>query len=559
MAQAAPKFVFEMENMTKAYGDNVVLENINLSFYHGAKIGIVGDNGTGKSTLLRIMAGVDKDISGRAEPCKGIRVGYVPQEPQLDTSKSIKENLLDAFTEVTAWVDRYNQISVEMCEEMSDEAMNKLMEEMGTLQEKIDAVDGWELDRQLEIAADAMVLPPDDANIATLSGGEARRVALCKAFLEKPDILLLDEPTNHLDGETIDWMEQFLREYEGTVIVVTHDRYFLDNITKWILEIENTRGIPFEGNYSQWLARKIQIMAEKEKTASSRRKMLNNEIKWLKMNNEERQRESRARISNFEEMIRKGSEGRMNASEIMIAPGPELGEKVLTFNNITKGFDDITLIDGLSFDIPRGAVVGILGPNGVGKSTMFKMINGSETPDSGTVEVGPTVAMSYVDQQRDHLDGSKTIFEEITGGADEISLGKVMIPSRAYVSRFAFTGKGQQKLVGNLSGGERNRVHLAKLLRQSGNFLLLDEPTNDLDVGTLQTLENAILQYQGSIMLISHDRFFLDRVCTHMIVFEGNAKVRWFEGNFEAYEERRREELKDNPQKRRGAFKRLSR
>lgn len=553
----APQFVFATEGLTKRYSDKAIFENISLSFFYGAKIGIVGDNGAGKSTLLKIMAGLDTEFDGTAELGKNMRIGYVPQEPQLDPNKTVRENLEEAFADTKAMIDRYNEITASMGGELSDDEMDKAMADMEKLQEKIDAVDGWELDHALEVASDAMVLPPDDADVTKLSGGERRRVALCKAFLEKPDMLLLDEPTNHLDGETIDWMEKFLHDYPGTVIIVTHDRYFLDNITKWILELDGGRGVPFEGNYTDWITQKIRMLAVKEKSESSRQRAFNHELKWLKMTNENRQEMSRSRILDYENMIRGKSEGRNDASEILIAPGPPLGEHVLRVNNLSKGFDDRKLIENLSFDIPRGAIIGILGPNGVGKTTLFQMIQGTLEPDSGSLELGPTVALSAVDQHRDHLDGEKTIFDEIAQGMDEFKIGDRSIPARAYVSRFNFKSTDQNKLVKNLSGGERNRVHLAKLLRSSGNFLLLDEPTNDLDVGTLQTLENAILQYAGSILLISHDRFFLDRVCTHMLVYEGDAKVRWFEGNFRAYEEKRSEELKGKSHKRRGAYRKL--
>ncbi len=532
-----PKFIFSMSDVCKTYDKKPVLQDINLSFFYGAKIGIVGENGSGKSTLLRIMAGIDTEIDGTAELAKGMRAKLIEQEPKLDLDKSVRENLMTAMAPIQALIDQYNEIGDRMAEPTEADEMDKLLEQMGRLQDRIDACDGWELDRQIDVAADALVLPPDDADIRRLSGGERRRVALCMALLERPDLLLLDEPTNHLDAETIAWLEQALREYAGTVIIVTHDRYFLDNITKWILELDNGRGLPFEGNYSSWLAQKQELLRRIEKKETQRQRSLARELEWIRATPAGRQTKNKARIANYEELA--GQSFKVDASDyrIQIAPGPRLGEKVLTADRLCKGYDGIDLLKDCSFDLPRGGVVGVVGPNGTGKTTLLRMIVGEETPDAGSITLGPTVTLSYVDQHRDALDDERTIFEEITDGKDTIELGDLSMNSRAYVARFNFRGPLQQKKVGQLSGGERNRVHLAKLLRRGGNLLLLDEPTNDLDVNTLRVLEQALIDFPGCAMLVSHDRFFLDRVCTHLLILEGDGRTRWFDGNFQAYEE----------------------
>ncbi|MCE5229596.1 energy-dependent translational throttle protein EttA [bacterium] len=537
----ASQYIFTMLHMTKSFGARTVLKDISLCFFPGAKIGVVGDNGSGKSTLLKIMAGLDKQFEGEAWPDKGVRVGLVAQEPHLDMDKSVRDNVELAFADIKAMLTEFDQVTAAMGEPQSDDEMDRLMNRMSQLQDAIDAAGGWELDRKLDVAADALVLPPDDQEAGTLSGGERRRVALCRALLEQPDILLLDEPTNHLDAETVEWLEEQLRNYPGTVIIVTHDRYFLDNITKWILELENGRGLPFEGNYSSWLEQKLAILARAEKQGSARRASLDRELKWIRMSTADRHELGRARLQQYEQLY--VTERNAGDNVIEIPPGERLGDEVLTIENLTKGFGDNVLIKDLNLTLPRSAVVGIIGPNGAGKTTLFKMITGEEKPDVGTVRVGETVDLAYVDQHRDNLDDSKTVFEEISGGAEEIKLGTRVIPSRSYVSRFNFRGTDQQKLVGNLSGGERNRVHLAKLIRRGGNFLLLDEPTNDLDVSALRMLEDAINSFPGCMMLISHDRFFLDRVCTHLLVFEGEGQVKWFEGNFADYERLKRSQM----------------
>jgi ATP-binding cassette ChvD family protein len=557
-----PQFVFEMHDVTKMFGDKVVLADISLSFYYSAKIGIVGENGSGKSTLLKIMAGLDKDIQGTATLARNMRVRYVQQEPQLELDKTVRENLRTAMKPVQDLVDRFNDVS-DLLGDPNVKDMDKLLDEMGRLQEKIDACDGWEMERLMDIASDAMVLPPDDTLVRQLSGGERRRVALCMALLEKPDLLLLDEPTNHLDAETIQWLEAQLREYPGTVIIVTHDRYFLDNITKWILELENTRGLPFEGNYSSWLKQKAELLRITEKKETQRQRTLARELEWIETSHRGRQQKNLARIKSYEQLASQQVMDEKSETIIQIAPGPRLGDKVLSFSGVAKAFKDadgseITLLDDCSFDLPRGAIVGVIGPNGTGKTTMFRMIVGQEKPDAGRIEVGPSVVLSHVDQHRDALDDRKTIFEEITDGKDRIELGTVTMMSRSYVARFNFRGTQQQKKVGECSGGERNRIHLARLLRRGGNLLLLDEPTNDLDVSTMRVLEQALIDFPGCAMVISHDRFFLDRICTHLLVLEGNGKTRWFEGNFEAYEEAVLAENPDRVAHRRGKYKRLT-
>jgi len=554
----AGEYVFTISGLSKTYGAKTVLENINLSFYHGAKIGIVGENGSGKSTLLKIMAGEDTEFDGKADPLKGTRIGFISQEPHLDMNKTVRENVEDAFSEVKKLLNEFNEVSAKMGEPLPDEEMEKALEKMGRLQDQIDAVDGWELDRQINVAMDALVLPPDDQQPSTLSGGEARRVALCRALLQKPDILLLDEPTNHLDAETVQWMEETLANYPGNVIVSTHDRYFLDNITKWILELENGRGIPFEGNYTSWLEQKAGLLKQRDKTASSLQRKVDQELEWLRASPSARRKKNKSRISDYEKLVAQKMEVDENTLDIQIDSGPKLGGKVIEATGLTKGYNNNPLIKNLTFSIPRGAVVGLIGPNGTGKTTLFRMVVGEESPDAGKIEIGSSVKLSYVDQHRHDLDGDKTIFEEITGGTDQIEVGGRSINSRSYVGKFNFKGSDQQKKVANLSGGERNRVHLAKLLRRGGNVLLLDEPTNDLDVTTLRNLESAILNFSGCVLVISHDRFFLNRICTHLLVFEGESKVRWFEGNFEEYQEKRREELGGREENRRSKYKKLT-
>jgi len=556
-----PQFIFEMHGVTKSYGEKVVLCDISLSFYYGAKIGVVGENGAGKSTLLRIMAGLDRDFFGTATLAKGMRVRYVAQEPQLDLDKTVRENLATAMKPVQDLVDRFQAISARMAEPEEGDDLDKLMDEMGRLQERIDACDGWELDRLLDIASDALVLPPDDAPVRQLSGGERRRVALCMALLEKPDLLLLDEPTNHLDAETIQWMEQALREYPGTVIIVTHDRYFLDNITKWILELENCRGLPFEGNYSSWLEQKAELLRIIEKKETQRQKTLQRELEWIRNSHQGRLQKNQARIRAYEQLASQELDAK-SETIIQIAPGPRLGDKVLTAKSVSKSYlggdGPLRLLVDCSFDVPRGAIVGVIGPNGTGKTTLLRMIMGQEPPDAGALELGPSVVLSYVDQHRDALDDRRTVFEEITDGKDRIELGSISVNSRVYVARFNFRGPAQQKLVGECSGGERNRIHLAKMLRRGGNLLLLDEPTNDLDVATLRVLEQAMIDFPGCALVISHDRFFLDRIATHLLVMEGDGRTRWFEGNFAAYEKAVAAEDPDRLAHRRSKYRRLT-
>jgi ATP-binding cassette ChvD family protein len=557
-----PQFIFEMHDVSKRYGEKPVLQGINLSFYYGAKIGVVGENGSGKSTLLKIMAGIDKDFDGTASLGKGMRVRYVAQEPLLDLDKTVRDNLRTAMQPVQELIDRFNAISERMAAPDEGDDFDQLMDEMGRLQEKIDACNGWELDRMLDMASDALVLPPDEAPVRKLSGGERRRVALCMALLEKPDLLLLDEPTNHLDAETVQWLEQTLRDYPGTVIIVTHDRYFLDNITKWILELENTRGIPFEGNYSSWLAQKAELLRVTEKKESQRQKTLQRELDWIRNSHQGRQQKNQARIKSYEELAGQKIIDATSEAIIQIAPGPRLGDKVLSCKGVCKGYvvagEPLKLLEDCTFDLPRGGIVGVIGPNGTGKTTLFRMVIGAEQPDAGTIELGSSVVLSYVDQHRDALDDERTIFEEITDGKDRIELGNVSMNSRVYVSRFNFRGTQQQKKVGQCSGGERNRIHLAKMLRRGGNLVLLDEPTNDLDVNTMRVLEQALQDFPGCAMVISHDRFFLDRICTHLLVMEGNGQAVWFEGNFAAYEQAVLAAEPDHLAHRRGKYKRLA-
>lgn len=547
------KFVFTMRDLCKYYGDKCILNGINLSYFAGAKIGIVGENGAGKSTLLKIMAGVDREFEGFAEPAKGVRVGYVPQEPRLDPGLTVRENLMLAFKDTVAMLEKYDELAASMGQGGDDE---KLMDEMSKVQERIDAVDGWELDRQVDMASAALLLPDDSAETARLSGGEMRRVFLARTLLEKPDILLLDEPTNHLDAETVYWLENHLREYPGTVIIVTHDRYFLDRITKWILELEGGKGYPFEGSYSDWLAMKAAQLEEAGKKAESHKKVLAKELEWIRTSPSGRRAKSRARVNRYEEMSAQNFDVQESSLEIQIPPGPHLGNFVLRTDRLNKAFGDNVLMQDFSVDIPPGAIVGIIGPNGAGKTTFFRMLTGEVEPDSGKLEIGPTVVLSYVDQSRESLNDEKTIYEEVSGGLDRIKLGDREIHSRAYVSRFNFKGTEQQKKVGKLSGGERNRVHLAKLLKSGGNVLLLDEPTNDLDTNTLRYLEEGLNNFPSSAFVISHDRFFLDRVCSHLLVFEGEGKVSWYEGGFEEYEAVL-QQRKDNFIDRRAKYRKL--
>lgn len=551
-----------MQDVCKAFGDKVVLNNINLSFFYGAKIGVVGENGAGKSTLLKIMAGLDDDFEGKAELAKGMRVRYVEQEPVLDLDKTVRENLLTAVAHVQGLIDRFNVVSELMGDPDEADNFDKLMDEMGRLQEQIDATDGWELDRLIDIASDALVLPPDDTVVRVLSGGERRRVAICMALLEKPDLLLLDEPTNHLDAETAQWLEQALREYPGTVIISTHDRYFLDNITKWILEIDDTHGLPFEGNYTSWLEQKAELLRVHEKKESQRQRTLKRELSWIRNSHEGRRQKNQARINAYEQLANEQTIDGKSETVIQIAPGQRLGEQVLSVNGLSKGFqigdEFVKLLDDCSFEVPRGAIVGVIGPNGTGKTTLMRMIVGQEQPDEGKIELGSTVELSYVDQHRDALGDDKTIFEEITDGQDTITLGTVSVNSRVYVARFNFRKTQQQKKVGQCSGGERNRIHLAKMLRRGGNLLLLDEPTNDLDVDTMRVLEQGLMDFPGCALVISHDRFFLDRIATHLLIMEGGGKTRWFEGNFSDYEQ---EVMAKDPGRvahRRGKYKRLA-
>ncbi len=513
-----------------------ILKDISLSFFPGAKIGVLGLNGSGKSSLLRIMAGVDKEFHGEARPQTGIQVGYLPQEPALDLNKDVRGNVEEGVAKLKALVDEFNDISMKFAEPMSDDEMNKLMDRQAQLQDAIDAANAWDLDRTLEIAADALRLPAWDADVNKLSGGEKRRVALCRLLLSSPDMLLLDEPTNHLDAESVAWLEQFLQKYQGTVIAVTHDRYFLDNVAGWILELDRGHGIPFEGNYSSWLDQKEKRLSVEEKQESARQRAIKQELEWVRNNPKGRQAKSKARLARFEELVNQDIVERNETQEIYIPPGPRLGDLVIEAKNLRKGFGERLLIEDLSFNLPKGGIVGIIGPNGAGKTTLFRMMAGLEQPDVGEFRFGNSVQLAHVDQSRDALNDDKTVWEEISDGLDIITVGKYEIPSRAYVSRFNFKGTDQQKRVKELSGGERNRVHLAKLLKSGGNVLLLDEPTNDLDVETLRALEEALLAFPGCAVVISHDRWFLDRIATHMLAFEGDSQVVWFEGNYAEYE-----------------------
>jgi ATP-binding cassette ChvD family protein len=541
---ASYQYVYVMKDLTKAFpGGREVFKGITLSFLPGVKIGVLGVNGAGKSTLLKIMAGIETEYGGEAWAAEGVRVGYLAQEPALDAGPTVGENVEAAFGPLKAALDRFNAISMEFAEPMDDDKMNALLAEQAELQEKIDAEDGWELDRKIEIALDALRCPPPEALVAKLSGGERRRVALCRLLLEKPDLLLLDEPTNHLDAESVAWLERTLHDYAGTVMVITHDRYFLDNVTNWILEIERGRGYPFEGNYSSWLEQKRKRLQQEEKEESARQRALAAEQEWIQSSPRARQTKSRARIQKYEEMLQKSAELAGGTADIVITPGPRLGGTVIEAEKLRKGYGNRLLIEDLDFKLPPGGIVGVIGPNGAGKTTLFRMITGQETPDGGSLKVGETVKLGYVDQSRDSLDPNKSVWEEISGGTDVIYLGKRAVPSRAYVGAFNFKGSDQQKKVGILSGGERNRVHLAKMLKAEHNVLLLDEPTNDLDVDTLRALEEALSDFAGCAVIISHDRWFLDRLATHILAFEGDSHVEWFEGNFQAYEEDKRRRL----------------
>ncbi len=547
----AEKFVFYMYKMTKSYPPNKeVLKDISLSFYYGAKIGVIGQNGAGKSTLLRIMAGIDKEFQGEAWIEPGRTAGYLPQEPQLDPNLTVKENVMQAVAKKQAVLDRFNEISMKFAEPMEDDEMNKLLDEQAKLQDIIDAQDLWSLDRNIEIAMDALRCPPGDWPVTNLSGGEKRRVALCRLLLEEPDLLLLDEPTNHLDAETVAWLERHLREYKGSVILVTHDRYFLDNVTNWILEIDRGRGIPWEGNYAQWLDQKLERLRGEEKGESDRQKRLAREQEWVKQSPKARQAKSKARLKAYEELLAEDSREQIKVAQIHIANGKRLGDIVIQAEHLQKAFGDKVLFDDLNFNLPRSGIVGIIGPNGAGKTTLFKMIMGQEKPDGGTLKIGETVEIISMEQGRDSLDDSKTVWEEITGGNDEIMVGDRKMNGRAYCGLFNFTGAAQQKKLTTLSGGERNRVLMAKNLQKPGNLLFLDEPTNDLDIETLQALEQAILKFAGCAVIISHDRWFLDRIATYILAYEGDSKVVWFEGNWSEYEADRRKRLgedADNP------------
>ncbi|MAV27699.1 MAG: energy-dependent translational throttle protein EttA [Gammaproteobacteria bacterium] len=538
------QYVYTMSRVGKIVPPNrKILEDISLSFFPGAKIGVLGLNGAGKSTLLKIMAGVDTDIIGEARPQPDIRIGYLAQEPGLDPGKDVLGNVEDGVREIKDLIDEFNAISDKFAEPMSDDEMNALLERQGELQIAIDNVDGWDLSRRIEMAADALRLPPYDADITMLSGGEKRRVALCRLLLSNPDMLLLDEPTNHLDAESVAWLERFLHDFPGTVVAVTHDRYFLDNVAGWILELDRGRGIPFEGNYSTWLTAKEKRLEVEEKREATRLRTIKQELEWVRTQPKARQAKNRARLQRFEELNSEEFQQRNETLELYIPPGPRLGDQVFEAKGVCKKFDDKLLIDNLTFSIPKGAIVGIIGGNGAGKTTLFRMICGQETPDDGSIKIGETVEVGYVDQSRDDLDADKNVWEEISDGLDILQIGKYETSSRGYVSRFNFKGADQQKRVGDLSGGERNRVHLAKLLKKGANVLLLDEPTNDLDVETLQALEVAIEAFPGTALVISHDRWFLDRVATHMLAFEGDSRVEWFAGNFTEYEEDRKRRL----------------
>jgi len=541
---AAYQYIYVMKGLSKTYpGGREVLKDIWLSFFPGAKIGVLGPNGAGKSTLLRIMAGLDEDFTGEGWAAEGAKVGYLPQEPQLDPDKDVAGNIKEGLGEITALLERFEAVSARFAEELAEDEMNALIAEQGELQEKIDAVNGWELDRTIEIAMDALRCPAGDADVTTLSGGERRRVALCRLLLQKPDLLLLDEPTNHLDAESVAWLQRFLADYAGTVVTVTHDRYFLDEVAGWILELDRGQGIPYESNYSGWLEQKQKRLEQEGKQEAARQRTLQRELEWVRQSPRARQAKSKARVSAYESLVAQSREKAPETAQIVLPPGPRLGDLVIEAEHLAKGYGEQLLIEDLSFRLPPGGIVGIIGPNGAGKTTLFRMITGQETPDGGAFRVGETVKLGYVDQSRDTLAAEKTVWQEISGGNDEIDLGRRKMPSRAYCSLFNFRGTDQQKKVGQLSGGERNRVHLAKMLKSAANVILLDEPTNDLDVDTLRALEEALLEFPGCAVIITHDRWFLDRIATHMLAFEGDSQVVWFEGNYADYEADRKRRL----------------
>ena len=543
---AAVQYVFVMQNLTKVFpGGKELFKGITLSFLPGAKIGVLGVNGAGKSTLLKIMAGGDKECNGEAWAADGVKVGYLEQEPQLDPKKNVMENIMDGLGETRDLLKRFEEVSMRFGEEMTDDEMNDLINEQAELQEKIDACNGWDLERTIEIAMDALRCPPADADVTKLSGGEKRRVALCRLLLQKPDMLLLDEPTNHLDAESVAWLENHLKEYKGTVVMVTHDRYFLDNVTGWILELDRGQGIPYEGNYSSWLEQKQKRIEQEAREETARQKTLANELEWIQKNPKARQAKSKARINAYDELLSQAAKEKITTAHINIPMTERLGDLVIEATDISKAYGDRVLIDNLSFKIPKGAIVGIIGPNGAGKTTLFRMIAGEEKPDSGDIRLGETVDLGYVNQSRDELNPDKTVWEEISDGLDMIEIGKQTIPSRAYVGQFNFKGSDQQKKIGQLSGGERNRVHLAKMLKKGANVIMLDEPTNDLDVDTLRSLEEGIMNYPGCVLVTSHDRWFLDRLATHILAYEDEGHVEWFEGNFEEYEKDKRRRLGD--------------
>jgi sulfate-transporting ATPase len=538
------QYIYTMKGLGKVHPpDAVVLKDIWLSFLPGAKIGVLGLNGAGKSSLLKIMSGEDNEFIGEAFPADGISVGFLPQEPRLDPKKTVLGNVEEGVAETKALLERFDEMNARLGEDLSPEEMDKVMEEQGRLQDRIDAVNAWDIESKLELAMDALRCPPGDADVSKLSGGERRRVALCRLLLKSPDLLLLDEPTNHLDAESVAWLERFLKEYKGTVVAVTHDRYFLDNAAEWILELDRGSGIPWKGNYSSWLEQKQQRLAQEEKTESKRQKTLERELEWIRMSPRARQSKGKARLNAYEDLLNADTAQKIDQVEIFIPPGPRLGDQVVEARGVRKAYGDLLLMEDLTFTLPRGGIVGVIGPNGAGKTTLFRMITGQEKPDAGTLRLGETVQIGYVDQSRDALAPNKSVWEEISGGLDELQVGKRPVPSRAYVSWFNFKGAQQQRKVGTLSGGERNRVHLAKLLQRGSNLLLLDEPTNDLDVDTLRALEEALVNYAGCAVVISHDRWFLDRIATHMLAFEGDSRVVWFEGNYQDYEADRKRRL----------------
>ena len=538
------QYIYVMTGLSKTFtGGREILKNINLSFFPGAKIGVLGTNGAGKSTLLKIMAGIDEQFVGEAWAAEGVKVGYLPQEPELEAGKTVYDLVMEGMSETKSILDRFNEVSAKFAEEMTNEEMNSLLAEQAELQEKIDAANAWDLDRHIEIAMDALRLPPSDADVGPLSGGEKRRVALCRLLLSAPDLLLLDEPTNHLDAESVAWLQRFLHDFPGTVVTVTHDRYFLDEVAGWILELDRGQGIPYEGNYSGWLEQKQKRLQQEGRQDVARQRSLANELEWVRASPRGRQAKSKARLTAYEDLLKQSQENVIDNAKIVIPPGPRLGDLVIESLNLVKGYSDKLLVDDLSFKLPPGGIVGVIGPNGAGKTTLFRMITGQDSPDGGSINVGETVKLGYVDQSRDDLNPNSTVWEEISDGLEEIELGKRKMQSRAYCGMFNFRGADQQKKVGQLSGGERNRVHLAKMVKSGANLILLDEPTNDLDVDTLRALEEALLDFAGCAVVISHDRWFLDKIATHILAFEGDSSIQWFEGNYQAYEEDRRRRL----------------